>query len=135
MKMDAAFNEWLRAKLDQTSDEHWPLILRRQEHLAIQGSVRSAEFILNARTLTRPTTAGVSEDANPSSYYTINILVPRPPPLPMEEDIDLVVATSDGPVSVTSPAGLCLRDNFTTREIAPAVHGPGHRRVDERSNR
>jgi hypothetical protein len=66
-------------ELDQTSDEHWPLILRRHEHLAMQGSVRSAEFILKARTLARPPTSGVSEDADPSSHYTVNILVPRPP--------------------------------------------------------
>src|SRR5687767_6818133 len=52
-KMNAPFNNWLREKLDQTSDEHWPLILRRHEHLAMQGSVRSAEFILKARTLAR----------------------------------------------------------------------------------
>src|SRR5688572_14178241 len=85
-KMDAAFNAWLQGRLDQTSDEHWPLILRRHEHLAMQGSVRSAEFILKARTLARPATGGVSEDADPSSHYTVNILVPRPPDLPIATD-------------------------------------------------
>jgi hypothetical protein len=35
----------LRAAPDRTSDENWPLTLRRHEQLAINGSVKSAEFI------------------------------------------------------------------------------------------
>lgn len=48
-RQSPAFSAWLRGRLNQTSDDHWPLILRRHELLAIQGSVRSAEFIAKVR--------------------------------------------------------------------------------------
>ena len=67
-KHDSQFRRWLREKLDQTSDEQWPLILRRHEHLALQGSVRSAEFILKARTLARQTPADALERHPPGMF-------------------------------------------------------------------
>jgi hypothetical protein len=75
---DPQFCAWVRQRLDQTSEQNWTLILRKHELLAIQGSVRSAEFILKARTLTpRPLLVGVTHElsarcadrrAQPSEY-------------------------------------------------------------------
>jgi len=84
-KQDPGFRAWLRAKLDQTSDEHWPLILRRHELLAIQGSVKSAEFIGRVRSLGQRG-GGFNGDetvinGDVVANYSVNLLVPRPPAL------------------------------------------------------
>lgn len=75
------FNTWLRGQMDQTSDENWPLILRRHELLAIQGSVRSAEFIAKVRNGGYGHGRGDAvDDADAATRYTVNLLVPRPGP-------------------------------------------------------
>jgi hypothetical protein len=78
-KRDNGFRSWLRSSLQRTSDENWPLIVRRHEALAIQGSVRSAEFVLKVKQISS-NEAGVQSP--PGSGYIFNILVPRPPELP-----------------------------------------------------
>jgi hypothetical protein len=35
---DPRFRAWLRARLDLLSDDHWPLILRRHELLALNAA-------------------------------------------------------------------------------------------------
>jgi hypothetical protein len=81
-KHDVRFQKWLRESLDRTSAENWPLILLRHEQLAINGSVRSAEFILKVRTLAHSAApdGAAFDECNPP--YTVQLLVPRPPQLP-----------------------------------------------------
>lgn len=99
-KHDPRFRAWLRTELDRTSDEHWPLILRRHELLAIQGSVKSAEFIGKVRLVALKAGAGAPLNTDEfdgkgditTNYQvnvlvqqtpqgTVNLLVPRPPAL------------------------------------------------------
>lgn len=72
------FSAWVQGRLDQTSDWHWPLILQRHELQAIQGSVKSAEFIWKVRSGVHSRARGIGAEANPATGYSVNILVPRP---------------------------------------------------------
>lgn len=95
-KQDPYFRRWLRSGLDRTSDDHWPLILRRHELLAIQGSVRSAEFIARVRFMNHKGGRLDEPDADITTNYAVNVhmrqtpqgcvnlLIPRPPELPSE---------------------------------------------------
>ena len=71
---DLAFTRWLQSELDRTSDENWHKILRRHEYQAIQGSVRSAEFIAKVRFLARQTDDGVAVTGggDPTTNYSIH---------------------------------------------------------------
>jgi len=99
-KQDPGFRAWLRTHLDRTSDDNWPLILRRHEHLALNGSVKSAEFIGKVRLVAAkiagaPVSGGELDGpgdvtnnyqvnvlvANDPQKGIVNLLVPRPPAL------------------------------------------------------
>jgi hypothetical protein len=115
-KQDPRFRAWLHDRLNRTSEDLWPFILRRHELLAIQGSVKSAEFIAKVRFLALKVAAGVAlggqygenstvdittdydvhvlVDYHPEHGVVrrvdarphINLLVPRPPALEPNDD-------------------------------------------------
>jgi hypothetical protein len=73
-----AFCAWVRERIDKTSDWNWPLVLRRHELLAIEGSVRSAEFILKVRSGVYNRGKGGEAASDPAKDYTVNYLVLSP---------------------------------------------------------
>lgn len=86
-RQDPAFLAWYRARMDRTSDAHWPMILRRHELSAMAGSVQSAEFIARVRRegayAPRQFDPGGMGDGSmalidASKHYTVQLLVQRP---------------------------------------------------------
>jgi hypothetical protein len=86
-KHDDRFRTWYKTEFNQTSDDNWPLIIRKHEMQTMRGSVKSAEFLARVRYLDaklagerlRP---GESIDgADPRTDYKVIVLVPQPPAL------------------------------------------------------
>lgn len=74
------FTAWLRRELDQTSDWNWPLIVHRHELQALQGSVKSAEFIWKVRSgmLCRRSGPVDATAGDPATNYRVKYLTHGP---------------------------------------------------------
>lgn len=77
-RQDRCFVAWMKAELDRTDDLNWELVLLRHCHLAIRGSVRSAEFLLKVRLLARAPQPAWDGAGPAATNYTVHILAPRP---------------------------------------------------------
>ena len=84
-KHDPEFRAWLSSVLTMERDVDWDLVLDKHHQLAIRGSVRSAEFLAKVRSLgLKGGGFNDSTDVDQSvSNYTVQLLVPRPPALPV----------------------------------------------------
>lgn len=77
------FVRWLHGQIDQTGDFNWSIILRRQEVLALQGNLKSAEFVAKVRFgafARRGQSARRLAGANEreTGVPTVRLLIPRP---------------------------------------------------------